>query len=239
MMRNYAFSRFKAILMILILFLTFTFEYAALNLTRTTISNLYWGTSGNDVTQVQTRLRDWGYYKGPIDGFFGVKMWLAVRRFQANNGLYITGTVDDQTKTALGFDIGAASAISSTYNASTSTTTNDDVYLLAMLISGEARGEPYVGKVAVGAVVMNRIRSPKFPHTIAGVIFQPGAFSAVDDGQMWVPPTSDCIKAAQDAIAGWDPTGGALYYYNAARVQNFWIFNKPIITQIGRHIFAR
>ncbi|SNX53950.1 spore cortex-lytic enzyme [Thermoanaerobacterium sp. RBIITD] len=238
-MRKYSVSRLKIIALILILFITFTLEYSALNLSKTAISNLYWGNTGNDVSAVQTRLRDWGYYNGPIDGFFGVKMWLAVRRFQANNGLNVTGIVDDATKTALGFDIGAASAISGTYQATTSTTISDDVYLLAMLISGEARGEPYIGKVAVGAVVMNRIRSPKFPHTIPGVIFQPGAFSAVDDGQMWIPPSQDSIRAAQDAISGWDPTGGALYYYNAAKVQNFWIFNRPIITQIGNHIFAR
>ncbi|HCD10601.1 MAG TPA: spore cortex-lytic enzyme, partial [Thermoanaerobacter sp.] len=138
---------------------------------------------------------------------------------------------------ALGFTTTAQDLAA--YYASSSVTTNDDVYLLAMLINGEARGEPYIGKVAVGAVVMNRVRDPRFPKTIAGVIFQPGAFSAVDDGQMWLPPTNDSIRAARDAIAGWDPTGGALYYYNAARVTSYWIFNRPIITQIGSHIFAR
>ncbi|WP_434564953.1 spore cortex-lytic enzyme [Thermoanaerobacterium thermosaccharolyticum] len=238
-MKNYSISRIKVILLILILFTTFCIEYSALNMSMTAMSNLYWGNSGSDVSRLQSRLKDWGYYDGPVDGFFGVRTWLAVRKFQANNGLNVTGIVDDETKVALGFNTSTSAAISSTYNAATSTTTNDDVYLLAMLINGEARGEPFVGKVAVGAVVMNRVRSPMFPHTIAGVIFQPGAFSAVDDGQMWLPPSQDSIRAAEDAIAGWDPTGGALYYYNASKVQNYWIFNRPIITQIGSHIFAR
>ncbi|MDE4543164.1 spore cortex-lytic enzyme [Thermoanaerobacterium sp. R66] len=238
-MKNYSVSRIKVVLLILILFTTFCVELSTLNMSIKTMSNLYWGNSGSDVSRVQSRLKDWGYYDGPVDGFFGVRTWLAVRKFQANNGLNVTGIVDDQTKVALGFNISKYTSISSTYTPVTSTTTNDDVYLLAMLINGEARGEPFIGKVAVGAVVMNRVRSPMFPHTIAGVIFQPGAFSAVDDGQMWLPPTQDCIRAAQDAIAGWDPTGGALYYYNASRVQNYWIFNRPIITQIGNHIFAR
>lgn len=229
--------RIKIIITILAIFITAVFEYAAYDLTKTAMSNLYWGNTGSDVAKVQVRLKDWGYYTGAVDGFFGVKTWLAVRKFQAYNGLNVTGIVDDDTKVALGFTTTAQDLAA--YQASSSVTTNDDVYLLAMLINGEARGEPYIGKVAVGAVVMNRVRDPRFPKTIAGVIFQPGAFSAVDDGQMWLPPANDSIKAARDAIAGWDPTGGALYYYNAARVTSYWIFNRPIITQIGSHIFAR
>jgi N-acetylmuramoyl-L-alanine amidase len=236
-MRKDFILRIKIIITILIIFITVVFEYAAYDLTKTAMANLYWGNTGSDVAKVQARLKDWGYYQGAVDGFFGVRTWLAVRKFQAYNGLNVTGIVDDDTKVALGFtttdqDLAA-------YQASSSVTTNDDVYLLAMLINGEARGEPYIGKVAVGAVVMNRVRDPRFPKTIAGVIFQPGAFSAVDDGQMWLPPTNDSIRAARDAIAGWDPTGGALYYYNPVRVTSFWIFNRPIITQIGSHIFAR
>ncbi|MDI6604736.1 MAG: spore cortex-lytic enzyme [Thermoanaerobacteraceae bacterium] len=238
-MGNCSIPRWKIIIVILMLFITGTIEYTAYFLSKTTMSNLYWGNSGDDVYAVQIRLKDWGYLNGPVDGFYGVKTWLAVRRFQGNNGLNVNGIVDDETKAALGFNTTSNTNISSSYQAATSTTTNDDVYLLAMLINGEARGEPFVGEVAVGAVVMNRVRSPKFPKTIAGVIFQPGAFSAVDDGQMWLPPSEESIKAAQDAISGWDPTGGALYYYNAAKVTNYWIFNKPIITQIGAHIFAR
>ncbi|AIS53411.1 spore cortex-lytic enzyme [Thermoanaerobacter kivui] len=237
MKRDFIF-RLKIIIAVLAIFITATLEYTAYNLNKTAMSNLYWGNTGSDVAKVQSRLKDWGYYNGAVDGFFGVRTWLAVRKFQAYNGLNVTGIVDDDTKVALGFTT-TAQDIAATYQASTSVTTNDDAYLLAMLINGEARGEPYIGKVAVGAVVMNRVRDPRFPKTIAGVIFQPGAFSAVDDGQMWLPPTNDSIRAARDAIAGWDPTGGALYYYNAARVTNYWIFNRPIITQIGSHIFAR
>ncbi|ADH61797.1 spore cortex-lytic enzyme [Thermoanaerobacter mathranii subsp. mathranii str. A3] len=236
-MRKDFILRIKIIITILIIFITVVFEYAAYDLTKTAMANLYWGNTGSDVAKVQARLKDWGYYQGAVDGFFGVRTWLAVRKFQAYNGLNVTGIVDDDTKVALGFTTTAQDLAA--YQASSSVTTNDDVYLLAMLINGEARGEPYIGKVAVGAVVMNRVRDPRFPKTIAGVIFQPGAFSAVDDGQMWLPPTNDSIRAARDAIAGWDPTGGALYYYNPVRVTSFWIFNRPIITQIGSHIFAR
>ncbi|ABY93857.1 MULTISPECIES: spore cortex-lytic enzyme [Thermoanaerobacter] len=236
-MRKDFILRIKIIITVLVIFITAVFEYAAYDLTKTAMSNLYWGNTGSDVAKVQARLKDWGYYTGAVDGFFGVRTWLAVRKFQAYNGLRVTGIVDDDTKVALGFTTTAQDLAA--YYASSSVTTNDDVYLLAMLINGEARGEPYIGKVAVGAVVMNRVRDPRFPKTIAGVIFQPGAFSAVDDGQMWLPPTNDSIRAARDAIAGWDPTGGALYYYNAARVTSYWIFNRPIITQIGSHIFAR
>lgn len=237
-MKNNLASRIKIIIVILVLFITGMLEYTAYNLSKTTISNLYWGNTGDDVSAVQARLRDWGYYNGAVDGFFGVRTWLAVRKFQSYNGLNVTGIVDDDTKAAMGFTT-STQDISDTYQAASSVTTNDDVYLLAMLINGEARGEPFIGKVAVGAVIMNRVRDPKFPKTISGVIFQPGAFSAVEDGQMWLPPSSDSIRAARDAIAGWDPTGGALYYYNAAKVSNYWIFNRPIITQIGNHIFAR
>ncbi|ADD03430.1 spore cortex-lytic enzyme [Thermoanaerobacter italicus Ab9] len=236
-MRKDFILRIKIIITILIIFITAVFEYVAYDLTKTAMANLYWGNTGSDVAKVQARLKDWGYYRGAVDGFFGVRTWLAVRKFQAYNGLNVTGIVDDDTKVALGFTTTAQDLAA--YQASSSVTTNDDVYLLAMLINGEARGEPYIGKVAVGAVVMNRVRDPRFPKTIAGVIFQPGAFSAVDDGQMWLPPTNDSIRAARDAIAGWDPTGGALYYYNPVRVTSFWIFNRPIITQIGSHIFAR
>ncbi|WP_028992337.1 spore cortex-lytic enzyme [Thermoanaerobacter thermocopriae] len=236
-MRKDFILRIKIIITILIIFITVVFEYVAYDLTKTAMANLYWGNTGSDVAKVQARLKDWGYYQGAVDGFFGVRTWLAVRKFQAYNGLNVTGIVDDDTKVALGFTTTAQDLAA--YQASSSVTTNDDVYLLAMLINGEARGEPYIGKVAVGAVVMNRVRDPRFPKTIAGVIFQPGAFSAVDDGQMWLPPTNDSIRAARDAIAGWDPTGGALYYYNPVRVTSFWIFNRPIITQIGSHIFAR
>ncbi|AAM25675.1 MAG: Spore cortex-lytic enzyme prepeptide [Caldanaerobacter subterraneus] len=229
--------RFKVIIAILVVFTTAVFEYTAISMTKTAMSNLYWGNTGSDVAKVQARLKAWGYYDGPVDGFFGVKTWLAVRKFQAYNGLAVTGIVDDDTKVALGFTTTAQDLAA--YRATSSAGISDDVYLLAMLINGEARGEPYIGKVAVGAVVMNRVRDPRFPKTIPGVIFQPGAFSAVEDGQMWLPPTEESIKAAIDAVSGWDPTGGALYYYNAARVTNYWIFTRPILTQIGRHIFAR
>ncbi len=160
-MRKDFILRIKIIITILIIFITVVFEYVAYDLTKTAMANLYWGNTGSDVAKVQARLKDWGYYQGAVDGFFGVRTWLAVRKFQAYNGLNVTGIVDDDTKVALGFTTTAQDLAA--YQASSSVTTNDDVYLLAMLINGEARGEPYIGKVAVGAVVMNRVRDPRFP----------------------------------------------------------------------------
>lgn len=114
----------------------------------------------------------------------------------------------------------------------------DDIMLLARLVYSEARGELYVGQVAVVAVVLNRVRDSRFPNTISGVIFQPGAFTAVSDGQFWLTPNATAIQAAEDALAGWDPTGGALYYWNPARTTNSWIWSRPVIAAYGRHLFA-
>lgn len=202
--------------------------------------NLYWGTRGNDVAQVQRRLKNWGYYKGVVDGVYGARTFSAVKLFQRKNGLRADGVVGPATKAALGLPVADRRVVSGRYKASRGgVSPRDDVYLLARLIHGEARGEPYIGKVAVGAVVMNRVRHPSFPKTIAAVIFQPGAFDAVDDGQIWLTPDAESIKAARDAINGWDPTGGAIYYYNPAKTSSRWIWSRPIITKIGKHIFAR
>lgn len=202
--------------------------------------NLYWGTRGNDVAQVQRRLKSWGYYKGAVDGVYGARTFAAVKLFQRKNGLRADGVVGPATKAALGLPATDRRVVSGSYKASRGgVSPRDDVYLLARLIYGEARGEPYIGKVAVGAVVMNRVRHPSFPKTIAAVIFQPGAFDAVDDGQIWLTPDAESIKAARDAINGWDPTGGAIYYYNPAKTTSRWIWSRPILTKIGKHIFAR
>ena len=125
------------------------------------------------------------------------------------------------------------------YAASSSSTS--DIQLMARAINGEARGEPYEGQVAVGAVILNRVRSSKFPNTIAGVIYQSGAFTAVADGQINVPIAqgSTVLKAAQDAMNGWDPTGGALYYFNPNTATNKWIWSRPLIKTIGKHRFCK
>ncbi|WP_333783306.1 spore cortex-lytic enzyme [Lutispora sp.] len=196
---------------------------------------LKWGSSGDYVYVVQDKLKRWGYYKGNIDGIYGTETRQAVLDFQRKNGLRADGIVGDETARALGMNVPPESSASSGGGGVRS----NEVYTLAQCIHGEARGEPYIGQVAVGGVIMNRVRSPLFPNTIAGVIFQPGAFTAVDDGQMFQPPGDTAMKAAQDAINGWDPSGGALYYYNPAKATSSWIWSRPVIKVIGKHYFAR
>ncbi|HHV97313.1 MAG TPA: spore cortex-lytic enzyme [Clostridiaceae bacterium] len=192
----------------------------------------YYGSRGQEVINIQTKLKRWGYYKGEIDGIFGRLTYQAVREFQRKNGLKVDGIVGPETLAALGLPTGQAAR-------GTSTSTNKDLNLLARIIHGEARGEPYIGKVAVGAVVLNRVKDSRFPNTIAGVIYQPGAFDAVTDGQINLPPDETSIKAARDALNGWDPTYGSLYYWNPATATSKWVWSRPIVTQIGNHVFAR
>ena len=189
------------------------------------------GSRGATVKTIQTKLKNWGYYKGSIDGIFGAKTKEAVKYFQRKNGLKVDGIVGNQTLKALGISSGSSSQGSSSY-------TDADVMLLARLIYGEARGESYVGQVAVGAVVLNRIKSASFPNTMAGVIYQKYAFTAVDDGQINLTPNATAKKAAQDAMNGWDPSYGALYYYNPATATSQWIFSRKTTVTIGRHVFA-
>ena len=185
------------------------------------------GSSGEVVSQIQTKLKRWGYYNGAVDGIYGSGTEKAVRLFQQKNGLAVDGKVGQQTLAALGI------------RASSGAVNNDsNVELLARLISAEARGEPYVGQVAVGAVVMNRTRHPSFPSTIAGVIYQRGAFSCIDDGQFYQPVADSAYRAAREALAGSDPTGGAIYYYNPAKTTNKWIWSRPVLTTIGKHRFC-
>ena len=191
------------------------------------------GSSGDEVSAVQKRLKQWGYYSGAIDGVFGPATEKAVKWFQQKNGLTPDGIVGAKTAAALGLNLSAASSSSGSSGAS------GDVYLLAQCIYGESRGEPYKGQVAVGAVVLNRVKSSAFPNSISGVIFQRGAFSAVDDGQIRLTPDSTAIKAAKDAMNGWDPTGGCLFYYNPAKTTNAWIRSKPIVIRIGDHVFCK
>jgi len=192
----------------------------------------YYGSRGQEVVNIQTKLKQWGYYKGNIDGIFGNLTYQAVREFQRKNGLKVDGIVGPETLAALGLPTGQAAQ-------TTSTSVSKDLNLLARIIHGEARGEPYVGKVAVGAVVLNRVKDSRFPNTIAGVIYQPGAFDAVTDGQINLPPDDTSIKAARDALNGWDPTYGCVYYWNPATATSKWIWSRPIVTRIGKHVFAK
>ena len=188
------------------------------------------GNRGEVIKTIQRKLKNWGYYKGSVDGIFGAQTKEAVKYFQRKNGLKVDGIVGDKTLSALGMSANSSSS-SSNY-------TDADIQLLARLIYGEARGESYVGQVAVGAVVMNRIKSASFPNTMAGVIYQSYAFTAVDDGQINLTPNATAKKAAQDAMNGWDPTYGALYYYNPATATSSWIFTRKTTVTIGNHVFA-
>lgn len=194
---------------------------------------LKWGSRGEPVRKVQQRLKDWGYYKGSVDGIYGWRTANAVKAFQRKHGLNADGIVGSATANAIGVNIGT------TTSSGTSTSRSNETYTLAQAIHGEARGEPYTGQVAVGAVILNRVKDPRFPKTIAGVIFQPGAFTAVTDGQMFQPPGDSALKAARDAMNGWDPSGGAIYYYNPAKTTNKWIWSRPIIKVIGKHYFCK
>ena len=192
-----------------------------------------YGSRGSEVTQIQTKLKRWGYYKGNIDGIYGTQTLEAVKYFQRKNGLTVDGIAGPATLKAMGIMTSSSSSSSSSSNY------NSNLNLLAKLIYGEARGEPYTGQVAVGAVVMNRIKSSSFPNTMSGVIYQSGAFDAVRDGQINLTPDSTARKAAQDAINGWDPSYGAIYYFNPSTATNKWIWSRPMTITIGRHRFCK
>lgn len=195
---------------------------------------VYWGQSGSEVRRVQQKLKQWGYFTGTVDGVFGQQTYDAVVRFQKKNGLMADGVVGSSTAAAMGLSLGSSVAASAAAGSSYSS----DVELLARLIHGEARGEPYVGMVAVGAVVLNRVKSSKFPNTLAGVIYQSGAFDAVLDGQINLTPSEQSRRAARDAMNGWDPTGGCLYYYNPSTATSSWIWSREVRLNIGAHSFA-
>lgn len=189
------------------------------------------GSRGSDVTTLQRKLKNWGYYSGSVDGIFGSQTREAVRYFQRKNGLVVDGIVGKKTLAALGMSLGGSSGSTSGYS-------DSDISLLARLIYGEARGESYTGQVAVGAVVLNRVRSSSFPNTIAGVIYQPYAFTAVSDGQINLTPNATARKAAIAAMNGWDPSYGAIYYYNPSTATSSWIFSRQTTVVIGDHVFA-
>ncbi|MFZ5975259.1 MAG: spore cortex-lytic enzyme [Bacillota bacterium] len=191
------------------------------------------GNRGTVVTKIQQKLKDWGYYKGAVDGIYGLQTMYAVQDFQTKHGLTPDGVVGPATAAKLGVNLNPVKA------ATGATTGSTNVYLLAQLVHGEARGEPYTGKVAVAAVVLNRVDSAQFPNSVAGVIYQPGAFSVVADGQINLAPDADSLKAARDALNGWDPSNGCLFYYNPAKTTNKYMLSKPVLLVIGSHRFCR
>lgn len=196
------------------------------------------GNRGDTVKLIQKKLKRWGYYKGSVDGIYGAQTKAAVKYFQSKNGLVADGIVGKKTLAALGISQNVLGSTTQTDN-SNGCYSNTDVTLLARLIYGEARGESFTGQVAVGAVVMNRVKSSSFPNTISGVIYQPYAFTAVADGQINLSPDATAIKAAKQAMNGYDPSYGALYYYNPSTATSSWIFSRKTIVTIGNHVFAK
>lgn len=210
---------------------------------------IYWGCTGGDVVKVQNRLSQWGYYRGPVDGIYGPKTFQAVKRFQARNGLNPDGVVGKNTWERLGYAVrrtnvawggreepGEVPAWSPAANARTRD--RNGTWLLAKVIAGEARGEPYLGKVAVGAVLLNRVQSSAFPDTLAGVVYQPLAFESVSNGQYNRPVDEESLRAARQAMNGWDPTNGALFFWNPAKRVSPWIWTRNITMRVGRHVFG-
>ncbi|HAG10779.1 MAG TPA: spore cortex-lytic enzyme [Desulfotomaculum sp.] len=201
---------------------------------------VYWGLTGNDVSRLQQTLYDWGYYPGPVDGVFGNTTYRSLISFQANNGLASDGVAGPATWAALGFSSGSdPDSQPAPAEVSRGVSNRDETHLLARVIEGEAANESFAGKVAVGAVILNRLESAAFPHSLAGIVYQPGAFESVSNGQYDRPLTDDSLRAATMAMSGWDPTGGALYFWNPAKPVSPWVWTRNVVTQIGRHIFAR
>lgn len=185
------------------------------------------GSTGEQVRIIQTKLKNWGYYDGAVDGIFGSGTAEAVRYFQRKNGLTADGIAGPATLKALGMSTGGGGSGQ-----------ESTVELLARVISAEARGEPYSGQVAVGAVILNRVEHPSFPNTVAGVVYQPGAFTCMVDGQIDQPVADSAYRAARDALNGADPSGGAIYYFNPDTATSTWIWSRPLITVIGKHRFC-
>lgn len=220
---------------ILTLSVLLTLNIFAFALSQQASADLYKrGSSGATVREIQTRLKNWGYYSGSVDGIYGSQTEKAVRYFQSKNGLSVDGQVGNLTLAALGMQPSGNSSGGTTGSSGSS----GDLDLLARLISAEARGEPYEGQVAVGAVVLNRVEHASFPNSISGVIYQPDAFTCLYDGQFNEPVAESAYRAARDAINGWDPSYGAIYYFNPATATSKWIWSRPLIVTIGRHRFC-
>lgn len=190
-----------------------------------------YGSNGEEVKQIQTKLKSWGYYNGNIDGIYGSKTFEAVKKFQRKNSLTVDGIAGEKTLQALGISAGS--------NNNNTSSNNTDLNLLSKLVYAEARGEPYNGMVAVAATVLNRVADSRFPNSIAGVIYQSGAYTCVDDGQINLEANSQAKKAAQDAINGWDPTSGCVYYFNPNTATSDWIWSRTQVLTIGKHIFCK
>ena len=221
----------KIIFIILLLGLVVTFDVVLMSWNSEVEALSKYGSRGTEVRTIQEKLKRWGYYSCSVDGIYGSQTVSAVKSFQKKNGLTVDGIAGTQTLKAMG--------ITSSSSSSSSSNNSSNVNLLARVVYGEARGEPYTGQVAVAAVVLNRVKSSKFPNTISGVVYQSGAFDAVADGQINMTPDTTAKKAAQDALNGWDPSYGAIYYFNPSTATNKWIWSRPMTVTIGKHRFCK
>ena len=221
----------KIIFIILLLILVVIFDVVLMSWNSEVEALSKYGSRGTEVKTIQEKLKRWGYYSGSVDGIYGSQTVSAVKSFQKKNGLTVDGIAGTQTLKAMG--------ITSSSSSSSSSNNSSNVNLLARVVYGEARGEPYTGQVAVAAVVLNRVKSSKFPNTISGVVYQNGAFDAVADGQINMTPDATAKKAAQDALNGWDPSYGAIYYFNPSTATNKWIWSRPMTVTIGKHRFCK
>ena len=221
----------KIIFIILLLGLVVTFDVVLMSWNSEVEALSKYGSRGTEVRTIQEKLKRWGYYSGSVDGIYGSQTVSAVKKFQKKNGLSVDGIAGTQTLKAMG--------ITSSSSSSSSSNNSSNVNLLARVVYGEARGEPYTGQVAVAAVDLNRVKSSKFPNTISGVVYQSGAFDAVADGQINMTPDTTAKKAAQDALNGWDPSYGAIYYFNPSTATNKWIWSRPMTVTIGKHRFCK
>lgn len=228
-------AKTKNIILIIILIISII-SYLSYNIffredTNSSYALSKYGSRSDEVRQIQTKLKRWGYYNGNVDGIYGSQTLSAVKWFQSKNGLSVDGIAGPKTLAAMG--------IYSSSNTNTTTNSSSDLNLLARLVYAEARGEPYTGQVAVASVVLNRVKSSSFPNSVAGVIYQSGAFDVVRDGQINLTPNSTAKKAAQDAINGWDPSYGAIYYFNPNTATSKWIWSRPLTVVIGNHRFCK
>lgn len=228
-------AKTKNIILIIILIISIV-SYLSYNIffredTNSSYALSKYGSRSDEVRQIQTKLKRWGYYNGNVDGIYGSQTLSAVKWFQSKNGLSVDGIAGPKTLAAMG--------IYSSSNTNTTTNSSSDLNLLARLVYAEARGEPYTGQVAVASVVLNRVKSSSFPNSVAGVIYQSGAFDVVSDGQINLTPNSTAKKAAQDAINGWDPSYGAIYYFNPNTATSKWIWSRPLTVVIGNHRFCK
>ena len=223
---------YKRIIYFLIMSTTVLFIFYNVMIRNQTIEAISkYGSRGEEVKQIQTKLKNWGYYKGSVDGIYGSGTLTAVKSFQRKNGLTVDGIAGKKTLEAMG--------IFSSNNTSSTSVSNSNLNLISRFVYAEARGEPYSGQVAVASVILNRVKSSNFPNTVSGAVYQSGAFTCVSDGQINLTPNETAKKAAQDAINGWDPSYGAVYYFNPNTATNKWIWSRPVTVTIGNHRFCK